>query len=100
MSPLAARPPAWRCRVVSGSCWVTALAIFFYYIIQNMLANMEARGITTGFAFLHSHPFCPPDAAPAHLDAFVAARRGRARASLLHFVSTKGARPLEAHRSF
>ena len=28
------------------------LALFFYFIVQNMLANMEARGITTGFAFL------------------------------------------------
>ena len=34
---------------------VTLLAIlgaFFYYIIHNTLANMEARGISTGFAFL------------------------------------------------
>ena len=29
-----------------------SLGLFFYYIIQNMLSNMEARGITTGFAFL------------------------------------------------
>ncbi len=32
---------------------LSALGLFFWYIVQNMLANMEARGITTGFAFLH-----------------------------------------------
>lgn len=32
---------------------LAGLGVFFWYILHNMLINMEARGITTGFAFLH-----------------------------------------------
>ena len=39
--------------IAAQALLLAALGIFFYFIIQNMLANMEARGITTGFAFLH-----------------------------------------------
>lgn len=33
---------------------VAGVVAFFVYIIHNAFSNMEARGITTGFAFLHN----------------------------------------------
>lgn len=50
-SPAAWNDPKYRAMFFQ-IILVLGLSYFFYSIVNNMLANMEARGISTGFAFL------------------------------------------------
>jgi len=54
----AARPSLWndpKARsIVFQTIAIVGVLLFFYYIFQNTLANMEQRGITTGFGFLNN----------------------------------------------
>ncbi len=55
-SELPSKPPIWNDPKYRALFFqiilVAALAYFFYSLVSNTLENMEARGISTGFAFL------------------------------------------------
>jgi general L-amino acid transport system permease protein len=56
--PAGQKPPFWRDRAKRALIFqvllVAAVAAFLIYIIGNTQANLEARGITTGFGFLNN----------------------------------------------
>ncbi len=53
---LPSKPPIWNDPKYRALLFqiilITALAYFFYTIVQNTLDNMNARGVSTGFAFM------------------------------------------------
>lgn len=53
---LPSKPPIWNNpkyrALFFQSILIIALGVFLYTIVHNTLANMEARGISTGFAFM------------------------------------------------
>ncbi len=55
-SELPSRPPIWNDPKYRALFFqivlIGGLIYFFYAIVQNVLGNMEARGISTGFAFM------------------------------------------------
>lgn len=54
--PAGQKPPFWRDRAKRALIFqlilVAVVAAFMIYIINNTQANLNARGITTGFGFL------------------------------------------------
>ena len=52
-----AKPPPWNNPAVRSLVFqalaLALLGYFFYVVLQNTMSNMESRGITTGFQFLH-----------------------------------------------
>lgn len=52
------KPPFWNDPKSRGILFqvlaLAAVMLFFYYIFQNTLSNMQSRGITTGFGFLQN----------------------------------------------
>jgi general L-amino acid transport system permease protein len=52
-----AKPPPWNNPAVRSLVFqalaLALLGYFFYAILHNTMSNMESRGITTGFRFLH-----------------------------------------------
>jgi len=55
-SELPSKPPIWNDPKYRAMFFqvilITALAYFFYSIVQNTLNNMNARGVSTGFGFM------------------------------------------------
>ena len=55
-SELPSKPPIWNDPKYRAMFFqillITALAYFFYTIVQNTLDNMNARGVSTGFGFM------------------------------------------------